>query len=41
VFVLFKTRTTIFLSVPFVSQGKRMEYLEKVKEDIRKDLKIK
>ncbi len=41
VFGWFKTRTTQFWSVPFVSQGKRMEYLEKVKEDIRKDLKIK
>ena len=41
VFGWFKTRTTQFWSVPFVSQEKRMEYLEKVKDDIRKDLKIK
>ena len=41
VFGWFKTKTTQFWSVPFVSQEKRMEYLEKVKDDIRKDLKIK
>ncbi len=41
VFGWFKTRTTQFWSVPFVSQEKRVGYLEKVKEDIKKDLKIK
>ena len=41
VFGWFKTKTTQFWSVPFVSHEKRVEYLEKVKDDIRKDLKIK
>jgi len=38
VFGWFKTKTRQFWSVPFVSQNKRMVYLEKVKMDIRKDL---
>jgi len=41
VFGWFKTKTRQFWSVPFVSQNKRMEYLEMVKKDIRRDLKIK
>jgi hypothetical protein len=39
VFGWFKTKTRQFWSVPFVSQNERMVYLEKVKQDIRKDLK--
>lgn len=39
VFGWFKTKTTQFWSVPFVSQNKRMQYLKKVKEDVKKDLK--
>jgi NAD(P)H dehydrogenase (quinone) len=39
VFGWFKTKTRQFWSVPFVSQNERLVYLEKVKEDIRKDLK--
>ena len=39
VFGWFRTKTRQFWSVPFVSQNKRLIYLEKVKEDIRKDLK--
>lgn len=39
VFGWFKTKTRQFWSVPFVSQEKRQEYLEKVKKDIKKDLK--
>lgn len=41
VFGWFKTNTRQFWSVPFVSNEKRQEYLEKVKEDIKKDLKWK
>ena len=39
VFGWFKTKTRQFWSVPFVSQNDRLVYLEKVKEDIKKDLK--
>ena len=39
VFGWFKTKTTQFWSVPFVSQEKRQSYLNKVKRDIQKDLK--
>ena len=39
VFGWFKTKTRQFWSVPFVSQNDRMVYLERVKEDIKKDLK--
>jgi putative NADPH-quinone reductase len=39
VFGWFKTKTRQFWSVPFVSQDKRIEYLETVKNDIIKDLK--
>lgn len=39
IFGWFKTKTSQFWSVPFVSHNKRMVYLKKVKEDIRKDLK--
>jgi putative NADPH-quinone reductase len=38
VFGWFRTKTTQFWSVPFVSQNDRLEYLERVKIDIRKDL---
>jgi NAD(P)H dehydrogenase (quinone) len=38
VFGWFRTKTTQFWSVPFVSHNERMEYLERVKIDIRKDL---
>ena len=41
VFGWFKTKTRQFWSVPFVSQNQRMVYLKKVKEDIKKDLKLK
>ncbi len=40
VFGWFKTKTRQFWSVPFVSQNQRMVYLEKVKEDVRNDLKL-
>lgn len=40
VFGWFKTKTRQFWSVPFVSQDKRMGYLERVKKDIKKDLKL-
>lgn len=40
VFGWFKTKTRQFWSVPFVSQNERLVYLEKVKEDIKKDLKF-
>lgn len=40
VFGWFKTKTRQFWSVPFVSHNDRMVYLEKVKEDIKKDLKL-
>lgn len=39
VFGWFKTKTRQFWSVPFISENDRMVYLEKVKADIRKDLK--
>lgn len=41
VFGWFKTKTRQFWSVPFVSQNERMVYLERVKEDIKTDLKTK
>jgi putative NADPH-quinone reductase len=41
VFGWFKTKTRQFWSVPFVSQNDRMVYLEKVKSDIKSDLKNK
>jgi len=41
VFGWFKTKTRQFWSVPFVSHNERMVYLEKVKMDIQRDLKIK
>jgi len=41
VFGWFKTKTRQFWSVPFVSQIKREEYLNKVRLDIKEDLKIK
>lgn len=41
VFGWFRTKTRQFWSVPFVSQNERMEYLERVKSDIRKDLNTK
>lgn len=39
VFGWFRTKTRQFWSVPFVSQNERLTYLEKVKLDIRKDIK--
>jgi putative NADPH-quinone reductase len=39
VFGWFKTKTRQFWSVPFISQNERMVYLERVIEDIKKDLK--
>ena len=39
VFGWFKTKTRQFWSVPFVSQNQRLVYLEKVKEDVKRDLK--
>jgi NAD(P)H dehydrogenase (quinone) len=39
VFGWFKTKTRQFWSVPFVSHNDRLVYLEKVKEDVKKDLK--
>ena len=41
VFGWFRTKTRQFWSVPFVSHNDRIVYLERVKEDIRKDIKIK
>ena len=41
VFGWFKTKTRQFWSVPFVSQAKREEYLDRVISDVKKDLKIK
>ncbi len=38
VFGWFKTKTRQFWSVPFVSHNDRLVYLEKVKEDVKKDL---
>jgi len=40
VFGWFKTKTRQFWSVPFISQNERLIYLEKIKEDIKKDLKF-
>ncbi len=40
VFGWFKTETRQFWSVPYVSETDRKNYLEKVKKDIRKDLKL-
>ena len=40
VFGWFKTRTTQFWSVPFVSQEKREEYLRRVEKDVKNDLKL-
>ena len=39
VFGWFKTKTRQFWSVPFVSQEKREEYLRRVEQDIKNDLK--
>jgi NAD(P)H dehydrogenase (quinone) len=39
VFGWFRTKTRQFWSVPFVSQNERLKYLEKVKFDIKSDLK--
>ena len=39
VFGWFKTKTRQFWSVPFVSENTRMKYLEKVKGDVKKELK--
>ncbi len=39
VFGWFKTKTRQFWSVPFVSLNDRMVYLEKVKQDVKSDLK--
>jgi len=39
VFGWFKTKTRQFWSVPFVSHNERMIYLEKVKQDVKSDLK--
>lgn len=39
VFGWFKTKTTQFWSVPFVSEEVRQKYLERVKKDVIKDLK--
>ena len=41
VFGWFKTRTRQFWSVPFVSHNERMIYLEKVKQEVKHDLKIR
>jgi putative NADPH-quinone reductase len=41
VFGWFRTKTRQFWSVPFISHNDRMVYLEKVKDDIRGDLKTK
>jgi putative NADPH-quinone reductase len=38
VFGWFKTKTTQFWSVPFVTQEKRQAYLKKVSKDVAKDL---
>lgn len=38
VFGWFRTKTRQFWSVPFISQNDRLVYLEKVKEDVRKDI---
>lgn len=39
VFGWFRTKTTQFWSVPFVTEEKRKKYLDRVKRDIKKDLK--
>lgn len=39
VFGWFRTKTRQFWSVPFISHNDRMVYLEKVKEDIKKDIR--
>jgi len=39
VFGWFRTKTRQFWSVPFVSQNNRIVYLEKIKKDIKQDLK--
>jgi putative NADPH-quinone reductase len=39
VFGWFKTKTTQFWSVPFVTDEKRNKYLDKVRKDIKNDLK--
>ena len=39
VFGWFKTNTTQFWSVPFVSHEKRLSYLRKVKKQVKKDIK--
>ena len=41
VFGWFKTKTRQFWSVPFISQTQREKYLDKVRLDIIKDLRIK
>jgi putative NADPH-quinone reductase len=41
VFGWFKTKTRQFWSVPFISQTQRKKYLDKVRLDIKKDLRIK
>ena len=41
VFGWFKTKTRQFWSVPFVSHNDRMIYLETVKDDVLKDMKLK
>ena len=41
VFGWFKTKTRQFWSVPFVSHNERMVYLEKVKQEVKNDLKVK
>jgi putative NADPH-quinone reductase len=40
VFGWFKTKTSQFWSVPFVSQEKRQSYLTSIKRDIKKDLNL-
>lgn len=40
VFGWFKTKTRQFWSVPFISHNERMVYLEKIKQDVKKDLKL-
>lgn len=40
VFGWFKTKTRQFWSVPFVSGEKRYKYLQRVKKDIKQDLKV-
>lgn len=40
VFGWFKTKTTQFWSVPFITQQKREKYLQKIQKDIKKDLRL-